>query len=76
MPPRLGCSPLIGGVRILQEYRLYFLSAAGHILRAVDLMCADDGEAIERSQDLRGGAAAELWQLGRAVCAFPSEDGA
>jgi hypothetical protein len=58
----------------LQEYRLYFLSDAGHILRAIDMMCADDGEAIERSQELRGGAAAELWQLGRSVRAFAAED--
>lgn len=60
----------------MQEYRLYFLSDAGHILRAIDMLCADDDDAMERSQEIRRGAAAEPWQLGRSVCAFAAEDAA
>ena len=52
----------------MREYRLYFLDKDDHVLRAVDLTCDDDGEAIAASAEHRHSHAKELWELARLVC--------
>ena len=63
----------------MKEYRLFFLSDSGRLARAIQLLCAGDDEAISRSEELRQGSQAELWELGRAVRSFrrqiPAEPG-
>ena len=48
-------------------YRLYLMSGDGHILRAVELTCENDSEALEQAEGLAQGQAAELWNQARLV---------
>ena len=54
----------------MPNYRLYFLDAAGHIKRRIELDCRDDGEAIEQSSKHDVGAGLELWCGERRVKVF------
>jgi hypothetical protein len=42
----------------------------GHILRPVELHCADDDAAKERAKQLVDGHDVELWQLDRKIAEF------
>ena len=54
----------------MPQYRLYFLDAAGHINRRVELDCRDDDEAIERANKHEIGYGMELWRGARRVKVF------
>ena len=47
----------------MAEYRAYLVDSDGHFSEAVPLICADDGEAIEKAKQLAVGHDVELWQL-------------
>jgi hypothetical protein len=52
------------------EYRAYIIGGDGHILRAIEIDCADDGAAAEQAKLLVEGNVAELWQRERIVGKF------
>ena len=49
----------------MPDYRLFLVTADGHITTAHEFRATDDAEALERAEHLRQGAAAELWSLKR-----------
>ena len=49
------------------QYRAYLIGSDGHFCDAVDLVCADDTEAIEKAKQLVNGHDVELWQLDRKI---------
>jgi hypothetical protein len=51
-------------------YRLYLTDASGHIFSCRDYESDSDDLAIERAEELRGDARAELWQERRKVHTF------
>jgi len=55
-------------------YRVYTYGLDGHILRATDLECRSDDEAIERTKQLVDGHDLELWTGTRFLCRFKSKD--
>ncbi|HKU08174.1 MAG TPA: hypothetical protein VJR30_19075 [Bradyrhizobium sp.] len=42
-------------------YRTYVLDERGHVVVAIDIECADDGQAITRAKRL-GAGEVELWR--------------
>ena len=58
----------------MTDYRLYLLDIEGHIRRAVDLECEDDGEAVETARRQVKDAPMELWQGARVVRKFDAAD--
>jgi hypothetical protein len=57
-------------VEQLLTYRLYFLRADGHVMRAAAFECVDDEAAIEMTQQMTDGSPTELWQQARRVATF------
>jgi hypothetical protein len=57
----------------VNEYRAYMMGADGHILKRIDLVCADDDAAKGRAKQLVDGHDVELWQLGRRIAVFKAE---
>ncbi|WP_424631435.1 hypothetical protein [Bradyrhizobium sp. SYSU BS000235] len=55
---------------IVQEYRAYFIGHDGHFIKAADLLCPDDEDAIKTAKQLIDGLSIELWQGGRQVAKF------
>jgi len=51
----------------LLYYRMYLIGDDGGIVKALELHCAGDDDAISAATELAAGAAAELWQRGRLV---------
>jgi hypothetical protein len=51
----------------LKDYRLYLISADGHIMKALLISSVDDDAAIAVANELANDAAAELWHRGRFV---------
>jgi len=45
----------------MNDYRLYFMSADDHVLRAQDIECADDAAALEAARILDHAAVIEIW---------------
>jgi hypothetical protein len=58
----------------MADYRLYFQDHNGHIVRALEMVCADDNEAIARVEEVADGQSVELWQLDRWVFAKDGHD--
>jgi hypothetical protein len=58
----------------VNEYRAYVMSADGHIIDRIDLLCADDDEAKERAKQLVDGHDIELWQLDRKIAEFKAPE--
>lgn len=57
----------VGGT-IMADYRLYLLTAADRIDRAIILTCVGDDQALaEMAQHAAGSAGAELWLMDRLV---------
>jgi hypothetical protein len=52
------------------HYRAYIVGEDGHFQNAIDLMCAEDAEAIERARQLVDGHGVELWQGARMIGRF------
>ena len=51
-------------------YRLYLMDHHGHIRRAVEMECDDDGGAVHEAEEISGIVRAELWQAARLVKRF------
>ena len=58
----------------MADYRVYLMGTDGHIFKSVELICADEAEAIEHAQRLAIGHDVELWQLDRKVAVFPDRN--
>jgi hypothetical protein len=58
----------------MNEYCAYIIGPDGHILRRVDLFCADDDAAKDQAKQLVDGHDVELWQLGRRIAEFKHEE--
>jgi hypothetical protein len=54
----------------MSEYRVYLIGRDGHIVRAIELDCSDDGAAIESAKQLTDGHEIELWQRERIIARF------
>jgi hypothetical protein len=52
------------------HYRAYIVGKDGHFENAVDLMCAEEAEAVERARQLVDGHDVELWQGARMITRF------
>ena len=55
----------------MADYRVYFMGMDGHVFKSVELICANDEQAMEHAQRLAVGHDVELWQLDRMVATFP-----
>jgi hypothetical protein len=60
----------------MPEYRIYLTAADGRILGpAIVLECADDQEALEKTErTTKGNTALELWQGNRLVLRLPPDE--
>jgi len=58
----------------MSHYRLYLLDKDGHFVRAVDLDCQDDEEALERVAAHKHRHGMELWQGSRQVGSIPAPE--
>jgi hypothetical protein len=52
------------------SYRVYFLNEKGRIVRALELACQTDEEAVEQTRQLVDGQAVELWERARLIGRF------
>ena len=57
----------------MSGYYAYFICDDGHITNRVAFFAVTDEEAKERAKRLVDGHAVELWQEGRKVATFDSE---
>lgn len=57
----------------MASYRVYFLNGQGRIMRAVDLACDTDDEAVAQARDLASGQAVELWDRARLIGRYDPE---
>lgn len=55
----------------MSGYRLYFLDEEDHIIRANELECSSDEEAIVTAEQCRDGRDVELWQKARFIKKIP-----
>ena len=55
----------------MESYRLYFMTASGHIEGVDAFLCDNDEEALEISRGKADGRPMELWHLARRVRVFP-----
>jgi hypothetical protein len=51
----------------MADYRAYFVGDDGHIIGFEPLVCADDGEAIEKAKRLTDKHPIEIWSGDRLV---------
>ena len=58
----------------MNEYRAYVIGSDGHILRRIDLVCADDDAAKDQAKLLVDGHDVELWQLNRRIAEFKRKE--
>jgi hypothetical protein len=58
----------------MSEYRIYTIGRDGRFSNAVNIECADDHEAIEKTRQAIDGRDVELWQLGRFIARFSHKD--
>ena len=59
----------------MEEYLAYTIGMNGHIQGRVDLICHDEGEAIELAEQLVDGRDIELWQRDRRIRTFMAHVG-
>lgn len=53
------------------DFRLYFMTANGHIADSIAFQCSDEAEALQKAADhLDSGRDMELWNLDRRVKRF------
>lgn len=57
----------------MTDYRAYILSDKGHIVTFVDLVRADDAQAIEAAKKIVGVRNVELWDGERLIGRFKIE---
>lgn len=53
-------------------FRLYYFNNDGHIVKAAEIECADDAEALLWAQEQRDGHFTELWSGKRRITEFPA----
>ncbi len=51
-------------------YYVYFLSHDGRVSRRVNIMCKDDGDAMQYAKRVVDGHVVELWQEARKIAEF------
>jgi hypothetical protein len=51
----------------MPAYRIYTLGSDGHFARAEEIECADDREAVRKTQQAVDGHAVELWERSRFI---------
>ena len=56
-------------------YRVYIMGSDGHVQGRVDLICNDEGQAIELAKQLVDGRDVELWQRDRQIRTFKAHAG-
>jgi hypothetical protein len=54
----------------VSAYRVYFLNFDGRIVRALELACDTDEEAVEQARILADGQPVELWDRARLMGRF------
>jgi hypothetical protein len=54
----------------MQEYHAYIMGSDGHILKRINLFCANDETAKERAKQLVDGHDVELWQSDRRIAEY------
>ena len=54
----------------MPDYRAYVIDTDGHFYSALQLECADDPEAMEKTKQLVDGHDVELWQRARKIARF------
>jgi hypothetical protein len=54
----------------MQEYHAYIMGSDGHILKRIDLFCANDEVAKECAKQLVDGHDVEVWQSDRRIAAY------
>lgn len=59
--------PCSGGGTLVQNYRFYFPGPKDRIVRASDVSCADDADAIAKAERLRAVQGIEIWNGRRKV---------
>lgn len=57
----------------MPEYRAFIVGHDGHFQQAIEMVCGDDAEAIERVKQYVDGHDVELWQLNRQVILLKSD---
>lgn len=55
------------------SYRVYFLNGQGRIMRAIDLACDNDEQAVAEARRLSSGQAVELWERARLIGRYEPE---
>jgi hypothetical protein len=58
----------------MAEYRAYIIGTDGRFLRAIELICPDDGTAKEYAKQLVDGHDIELWQGDHKIETFKHRD--
>jgi hypothetical protein len=61
----------LAGAKLKPEYRAYMVGPDGHFVGYEPLICADDGEAIEKAKRLAGQHPVELWSGSILVRSLP-----
>lgn len=54
----------------MAHYIAYLIGRDSHLMKAVDLICVDDEDAIKCAQPMVDGHGVELWQRDRRVAKF------
>ncbi len=54
----------------MPDYRVYILDSDGRFADTVPLECADDNEAMKRTEQLVDGHDVELWQRDRKIAKY------
>jgi hypothetical protein len=57
-------------VGVVPDYRVYLLDPDGHVIRRIDLNCAEEREAKEKAKQLVNGHDVELWDGGCLIEVF------
>jgi hypothetical protein len=55
-------------------YYAYLIGDDGHVANRVNILAADDGEAVRLAKQLVDGHAVELWQESRQIATFGREE--
>jgi hypothetical protein len=58
---------------MMPEYRAYMVGADGHFIGYEPLICADDGEAVEKAKPFAKKHPVELWSGPRLVRSIPKQ---
>ena len=54
----------------MQDYSLYILGQSGRLVREIEVVCANDSDAIDLAQRWVDGYDVELWQMDHMIARF------